>query len=121
MTKSEELAALDGFIASLPADTYLGPWLRQVRGEVERMIRSDIFPDVSLAEVAARCLQRRQDLETLEADAKARISRHGDFIIAAAKKNAATITAAAERDAERTRRYLADSISGLRRSLAELG
>lgn len=121
MTKSEELAALDGFIASLPADTYLSPWLREVRGEVERMIRCDIFPDVSLAEVAARCLQRRHDLEKLEAETKDRISRHGDYIIAAAKKKAADISAAAERDSERTRSYLADSLRRLRSTLAELG
>lgn len=48
MTKQQELAILDQTIAQLGPDSYLGPWLTQVRAEVESNIRSDYFPSVSL-------------------------------------------------------------------------
>lgn len=48
-TKAQELAILDNAIALLGPDSYLGPWLKSIRGEVERDVRSDLAPDYSLA------------------------------------------------------------------------
>ena len=120
MTKQDELDSLDAFIASLPADTYLRPWLTQVRHEVARCIRGDIFPDVSLAETAARVIEEKAAIDRYETAAKGRISSHAESIIAQAKRTAATVKAAACADAERTRNYLSDSIHGLRRALSEV-
>jgi hypothetical protein len=47
MTKDEELAVLDAAISKLGPNSYIGPWLQSVRGEVEQSIRSDITPPVS--------------------------------------------------------------------------
>ena len=44
MTKQEEIAALRAFAESLPENTYLRPWLRDVLPIVERDITSDLFP-----------------------------------------------------------------------------
>lgn len=44
MTKQEEIAALRAFAESLPDNTYLRPWLRDVLPIVERDITSDFFP-----------------------------------------------------------------------------
>jgi hypothetical protein len=44
MTKQQEIAALRAFAESLPENTYLRPWLRDVLPIVERDITSDHFP-----------------------------------------------------------------------------
>lgn len=49
MSKAAELDVLDRAIAELGPSSYLGPWLAQVRAEVAGMVRSDFFPNVSLA------------------------------------------------------------------------
>jgi hypothetical protein len=55
MTKQQELNVLDAAIAQLPEyETYLGPWLRQVRHEVEALMRSDTLPEINLREAESR-------------------------------------------------------------------
>ena len=44
MTKQQEIAALRAFAESLPDNTYLRPWLRDVLPTIERDITSDFFP-----------------------------------------------------------------------------
>jgi hypothetical protein len=44
MTKQQEIDALKAFAESLPENTYLRPWLRDVLPIVERDITSDHFP-----------------------------------------------------------------------------
>jgi hypothetical protein len=44
MTKAQEIEALRAFAESLPENTYLRPWLRDVLPIVERDITSDFFP-----------------------------------------------------------------------------
>lgn len=46
MTKQQELDILDATIKKLGTDSYLGPWLEQVKYEVEKMVKSDFFPDI---------------------------------------------------------------------------
>jgi len=59
MTKSQELSILDEAISKLGTGSYLGPWLREVRDEVEGMIRSDIFPtEISIARTNELCVSR---------------------------------------------------------------
>lgn len=60
MTKAEEIAVLEKAIAKLGPDSYLGPWLAQVKAEVESSIRSDIFPEVTLADAKKSCEAIRQ-------------------------------------------------------------
>jgi hypothetical protein len=56
MTKQQELNVLDAAIAQLdPEHTYLGPWLRQVRHEVEALMRSDRLVELTLRESEEYC------------------------------------------------------------------
>lgn len=45
MNKSEELAALDRFVESLPSDTYLADLLNEARPFIERDLRCDLALD----------------------------------------------------------------------------
>lgn len=55
MTKQAELEALDRFTASLPADSYLRPWLESIRPEVEHDIRCDFPIAASVKETRRQC------------------------------------------------------------------
>jgi hypothetical protein len=68
MTKRQELEVLAEAIAKLGPDSYLGPWLASVAGEVESSIRSDFFPSCSIRETNAHC-------EAIRAEAKAVLDR----------------------------------------------
>lgn len=48
MTKQQEIEVLTKAISTLGPDSYLGPWLSQIKAEVESLVRSDIFPDITL-------------------------------------------------------------------------
>lgn len=50
MNKQAELTILDAAIKKLGSDSYLGPWLANIRHEVERDITSDYFPAITLAD-----------------------------------------------------------------------
>jgi len=52
ITKDQELAILTEAMLKLGPDSYLGPWLHQVRAELEAMMRADSFPCISLTEAA---------------------------------------------------------------------
>lgn len=74
MTKEREMEILDGAITTLGSDSYLGPWLSQVRGELERDIRSDVFPTVTLAGARLTCerlvAETKVGLELMQKDAE---------------------------------------------------
>jgi F0F1-type ATP synthase membrane subunit b/b' len=56
MTKQDELQILDAAIVQLnETQTYLGPWLRQVRHEVEALMRSDRPVELTLRESEEYC------------------------------------------------------------------
>lgn len=78
--KAEEMAILDKAIMDLGPDSYLGPWLTSIRGEVLRDITSDL-PPVPTIEDARRA--------------------HG-AIVADAKNIARGIIQEAERKAKKT-------------------
>lgn len=71
MTKQQEIDALRTFIKSLPADTYIGPWLSSVLPEVQSLMQSD-FP--------INCSMREAQLaaDTIRADAIAEAKRITD-------------------------------------------
>ena len=52
ITKKEELEIITETIAKLGEQSYLGPWLLQIRHELESMMRADSFPCISLTESA---------------------------------------------------------------------
>jgi len=102
MTKQQEIAVFDKAIAALGPDSYLGPWLAEVRSEVESNIRSDFFPQVTLKDAAASVTA----------------------IIDAAKEGAGKIVADAERkaldienSAKRVRETIASAIYAAQREL----
>jgi len=78
MNKENELARIAKAAADLGEDSYLGPWLREIADELERDLRSDILPTISL-----------KDAE-----------RQAAGIVAAAKQQAAYILAAAQKESE---------------------
>lgn len=55
MRKQEELNILDGAIQQLGMDSYIGPWLSEVRASVEHDIRSDYFPMASRKQSQELC------------------------------------------------------------------
>lgn len=65
MTKAKELEILDQTIEKLGEDSYLGPWLKQVRFEVEQMVRSDYFPTLNLTEAAKQAADMKQEADAL--------------------------------------------------------
>ena len=83
MTKAKELEVLDQTIEKLGEDSYLGPWLKQVKFEVEQMVRSDIFPTVNLTE-SARQAQEIKD-EALAMSVKM-VQQAADRVIESDKK-----------------------------------
>ena len=70
MTKKEEIAALIAFAKSLPADTYLRPWLEEILPEIQQEITSDFLPSPSIRDSRRRAEAQAQDI-LLEATVKA--------------------------------------------------
>lgn len=66
MTKDQELAILRKAIQDLRVDSYLGPWLNSITDELERDLRSDFIPVLTLSEA-----RRRADNVLADAHAKA--------------------------------------------------
>lgn len=55
MTKAQEIDALAKFIARLPRDSYLWPWLVSVQAQVVADIRNDVAVSPSIAETRKQC------------------------------------------------------------------
>lgn len=56
ITKDQELAILTEAMLKLGPDSYLGPWIKEIRAELEAMMRADSFPCVTLAEAKEDCV-----------------------------------------------------------------
>jgi len=50
LMKADEIQIIDHAINQLGTESYLGPWLTQIRSELIRDLRSDIIPTISLAD-----------------------------------------------------------------------
>lgn len=47
MTKQQEIDILSAAIKQLGPDSYLGPWLAQIKAGVIDLVKNDIFPDIT--------------------------------------------------------------------------
>ena len=101
MTKSEEITHFEQFIASLPRDSYLRPWLESIKESVIRDIRNDFMVEKTTAEV-------RQEQELLIKSAREEAER----IMRKAQEQAAKLT-------QETEQRTADAVSLARRRLYE--
>ncbi len=120
MTKAEEMQRYDAFVASLPQDSYLRPWLRDIRDQVATDLRNDIIPEMTPREAYAQCIQARKEAAAHIRRDLDRKRQDAARIIAEATAKAASITARVEQDAEATRRELQDDIFRLRHALNAL-
>lgn len=66
MTKDQELAILSKAASDLGSASYLGDWIASITDELERDLRSDFIPVLTLSEA-----RRRADNVLAEAHAKA--------------------------------------------------
>jgi hypothetical protein len=107
MTKNDEIKAISTFANSLPADTYLKPWLVSLLPEIERELTSDFIPSFSLAE-------RKKQCDEMTSAATERAAE----IISRAEKQAAEIISRAERRAQTASN---NSISALQSALRAFG
>ena len=110
MNKAQELAVITAAAAELGEDSYLGPWLVQIADELERDLRSDILPTISLKDaerqaagiVAAAKQQAAATIADAQKEAEAQVAK-----VQQARADAAASLYRVSRDAER----LANSIS----------
>jgi cell division septum initiation protein DivIVA len=98
ITKQQELNIINQAIRDLGEKSYLGPWLLQVRHELEAMMRADTFPSVSLSGSEERA---RLIIERAERDAQRIANR--------AENKAAEIEEAANAVLNRARVRIADA------------
>lgn len=126
-SKAEELEALQQFISAYPEDSYLKNWLTSVYAEVERSVRSDIFPTASLAETDAECRKRLADCDAVIEQRKINTQRQHDADRAETQRQHDAIIAVAERvaaklrdEAARKRAEVRSTLSGLRSLLDSL-
>lgn len=62
-SKADEVAHLAAFVASLPADSYLRPWLSACVAPFEHSIRSDIIPfDLDPVGLVGKAKQESADI-----------------------------------------------------------
>jgi hypothetical protein len=120
MTKAQEIAALAKFIQSLPADTYLRPWLTEVKNEVDRCITSDFFPDVSLEATSIRMKVLLEEAGTSATRIKENARFHCEAIIRHQKIVAESIDKSASANAEAIRREIRDDVHRLRTVLRDV-
>lgn len=104
MTKQQELSILDTAIKSLGPDSYLGPWLQQVRGSVEQAIRSDYIPDITLEHARLQVEQFKQQ---------------GAEIVESANRKASAILSDCDKELRRRRLHIESLEGNLRRAINE--
>jgi hypothetical protein len=61
MTKLEELSHIADCINKLGHDSYCGAWLESLLPEIESLMRSDMIPDITLAETRSQCEAMRKE------------------------------------------------------------
>jgi hypothetical protein len=94
MTKTQELELLDRTIATFGRNSYLGPWLADVRDELRQTIMADLTPRPALPrEAYAEAARTISDATAAADDIRAR-----------AIEAAATIRQTADRDLAELRR-----------------
>lgn len=96
-TKADEITILDTAIMDLGPDSYLGPWLASIRGEVLRDITSDLGPVPTVKDAREAHGAIVADAKNIaggiiqEAERKAKaIENRADSILADARAHVAT-------------------------------
>lgn len=95
MTKLDELQTLDRAIAELTMESYLGPFLKQIRSEVAFNIRSDFMPQITIASAVNQVASIIQSANT-----------EAEQILTRAKRDADLIRQSADSDADARRRSI---------------
>lgn len=74
MTKEQEISILSETITRLGSDSYLGEWFALIKNEVERDVRNDIFPSITISDylvkTKADCYNLRYEAEIILKNAK---------------------------------------------------
>lgn len=86
MTKAQEIAALNGFIQSLPQDSYLRPWLVSVLPQVESEIRSDFPVSPSIEDPRRECAAMLAQATARKNELQAIAEREADRMIKEAQQ-----------------------------------
>ena len=89
MTKDQELNILRKAIQDLRIDSYLGKWLNSITDELERDLRSDFIPVLTLAEARDRAEAHHRE-----------VAAEADRILIEARAEAAAIRSSARRALE---------------------
>jgi len=120
MTKNQEIQALQSFIESLPADSYLHPWLTDILPDIQREIACDYIPAISPATIRkefathrAEMLQQRETIHAEMERCRETMEEERKQIITKAQKRAEEI----ERNAKTK---LAEDIARLQSALAAI-
>lgn len=79
MTKQNEIDILSAAIKQLGPDSYLGPWLAQIKAGIVDLVKNNIFPDITLNDAIKSCdsirLHAIADAEGIIADARAKADK----------------------------------------------
>lgn len=62
MTKNDELLVLEDAINKLGRDSYLGPWLKEIKAELTRDIENDFFPCITLESSVSLANKAAEDI-----------------------------------------------------------
>ncbi len=103
ISKQAEMQRLDAFIASLPEDSYLRPWLTTERDAIESDLRNDTFPERRPSQVWEHCQRLKLEAETAARQVTEQATREADSILSAARSRA---TASLESAASHLRKAL---------------
>lgn len=90
-TKAQEIEILDKAIRELGSDSYLGPWLTQIRGGIADLIRCDIFPDITLNDSIAQSEHTKRCAKEEAAQIVAKAKAEADKLVRDARNQKSAI------------------------------
>lgn len=97
MTKDQELSILRKAIQDLRIDSYLGAWLNSITDELERDLRSDFIPVITLSE-ARRRAENITEAARIEAQAHyKKVALEADEVLRTALREAEAVKSNARR------------------------
>jgi len=120
MTKNQEIQALEAFIQSLPADSYLHPWLTDILPDIQREIACDYIPAISPATIRAEFAKHRAEMLQLMEAIRAEVERSREEMAEERKRIIAEAQKRAEEIERNTKTKLAADIARLQIALTAL-
>ena len=106
MNKETEISILFKTAHALGEASYLGPWLKSIIGELERDLRSDIIPVITLADA-------RQQAECILAEARNKAEAHYTKVVTEAARLRTDDEVKAQRAIETAKVYLTKAAASL--------